>query len=212
MPDFDRSPDGLAFSQAVQEMQRRFGSRKFYESAEWPIDIPRDLEQFISRQRSLFIATASAAGQPYIQHRGGAPGFLKVLDSRRLAMPDLRGNGQYITAGNLSENSAIVLFLIDYATRTRIKIWGKAQRIEGNADLISRVCALGAPATAAVLSIDVEAWDANCPQHIPFRMEMEEVEQQLAARDRRIAELERELTDYRERFPVWDGCGDDLWD
>lgn len=212
MPDFDRSPDGLAFSQAVQEMQRRFGSRKFYEMAEWPIDISRDLEQFISRQRSLFIATASAAGQPYIQHRGGAPGFLKVLNSRMLAMPDMRGNGQYITAGNLSENSAIVLFLIDYATRTRIKIWGKARRIEGNSDLISRVCALGAPESAAVLSIHVEAWDANCPQHIPLRMEMEEVEQQLAERDRRIAELERELADYRERFPVWDGCGDDLWD
>ena len=189
MPDFDRSPDGLAFSPSVQAMQQRLGSRRLHQDAEWPIDISRELETLIARQRSIFIATASAAGQPYIQHRGGSPGFLKVLGSRSLAMPDLRGNGQYVTAGNLDENPRMVIFLIDYTTRSRVKIWGRARRVEGDADLSASAGAPGLP----VLLIEVEAWDANCPRNIPVRMEQDEVERLLQARDRRIAELEEEL-------------------
>lgn len=125
MTDFDRSPDGLAFSAAVQAVQERLGSRRLYEGAEWPIDISRQLEAFIAAQRSVFLATASADGRPYIQHRGGPPGFLRVLDSRTIGMADLGGNRQYITLGNLSENDRVQLFLIDYTNRQRVKIWGK---------------------------------------------------------------------------------------
>ncbi|WP_066705736.1 pyridoxamine 5'-phosphate oxidase family protein [Celeribacter ethanolicus] len=213
MSDFDRSPDGLAFSLAVQAAQDRLGSRPQYARAQWPIDISPDLEAFISAQRSVFLATASAEGQPYVQHRGGPPGFLKVLDSRSIGMADLRGNGQYISLGNLSENDRVELFLIDYAHRRRVKIWGRARMVEDDPDLVARLMpdAMRGRAERAFL-IEVEAWDVNCPQHIPQRFEAEDVAAALAEKDRRIDELEREIEGLRSRFPNWEGCGDALWE
>lgn len=200
MPDFDRSPDGLAFSAAVRAAQDRLGSRRMYKNAEWPIDISRDLETFIAVQRSVFLATASVAGQPYVQHRGGPPGFLKVIDSRTLGMADLTGNRQYITLGNLAENDRVHLFLIDYERAQRVKIWGRARVIEGDAAILDQVNPheTGPQAARAVL-IDVEAWDVNCAQHIPQRFEADDVAAQLAGRDARIANLEAEVALLRQQ-------------
>ncbi|WP_370313700.1 pyridoxamine 5'-phosphate oxidase family protein [Sagittula sp.] len=198
MGDFDRSPDGLVFTPAVQEIQRRLGSRGMFETAEWPIDISADLESFIARQRSVFLASASADGQPYVQHRGGAPGFLRVLDSRTLGMADLRGNRQYVTLGNLSENPRVELFLIDYMHRQRVKIWGKA-RVTDDPATVARLRPEGPRADRALL-IEVEAWDVNCPQHIPQRFEAEDVAASIAKRDARIAELEAEVQALRARL------------
>lgn len=213
MTDFDRSPDGLAFSDAVQAAQQRLGSRHVYRQAQWPIDISRELEAFIAAQRSVFLATASAGGRPYVQHRGGPPGFLKVLDSRTIAMADLEGNRQYISLGNLSENDRVELFLIDYMNRQRVKIWGRARVVEDDAALVDRLAPPALRARAKrVLVITVEAWDVNCPQHIPQRFEAEDVAAKLAERDARIAALETELAVLQQQLSVREICGDDLWD
>lgn len=210
MSDFDRSPDGIAFSDAVRRMQTRLGSRRIYEAAEWPIDITKDLEAFISAQRSAFLATASAGGLPYVQHRGGPPGFLRLLDSRTIGMADFRGNRQYITLGNLSENDRVLLFLIDYAHRQRVKIWGRAKVVENDMTLLAALTPAGGRADRALV-IHVDAWDANCPQHIPMRLEADEVSQRLAQRDARIADLEREVAVLTQQLATRDICGDDLW-
>ena len=213
MFDFDRPLDGLVFSPAVQAVQHRLGSRHLFETAEWPIDISADLEAFISRQRSAFLATASADGQPYVQHRGGPPGFLRVLDSRTIGMADLRGNRQYVSLGNLSENDRVELFLIDYAHRQRVKIWGRARMVEDNPDLVARLMPEGIRGRAdRALLIAVEAWDINCPQHIPQRVEAEEVGVLLAERDERIAELRHEVATLQQQLSVREVCGDDLWE
>jgi uncharacterized protein len=208
--DFDRSPDGLAFSPAVQAVQMARGSRHHYAEALWPIDISRDLETFIVAQRSLFLATASADGQPYIQHRGGPPGFLRVLDSRTLAFADYHGNRQFITTGNLSENDRVELFLIDYMHRKRVKIWGRA-RVSADPALIARLMPEGSRARAEqAIIITIEAWDVNCPQHIPQRFEAEDVARAVAERDAKIAELQAEVVRLEQLLGTRDICGDDL--
>lgn len=160
----------------------------------WATRITPELAGFIQAQRSVFLATANAAGQPYIQHRGGPPGFLRVLDERTLAFTDLVGNRQYITQGNLEENPKAYLFLIDYTHRRRVKIWGNARVVEDDADLIRRLLPEDYPARPEqVVLFEVEAWDRNCPQHIPQRFEAADVEAVLARRDARIAALEAEL-------------------
>lgn len=211
MTDFDRSPDDLAFSASVRAVQTRKGSRRAYEEALWPIDIPADLETFIGQQRSVFLASASADGQPYIQHRGGPPGFLKVLDSRTIAFADYRGNRQFITTGNLAENDRVELFLIDYLHQKRVKIWGRARVVEDDPDLVARLLPKGTRARAdQAVVITVEAWDVNCPQHIPQRFEAEDVARTLVARDARIAELQAEVAQLEHLIGTRDVCGDDL--
>jgi uncharacterized protein len=208
--DFDRSPDGLAFSPAVQAVQQARGSRGHYAGATWPIDISADLESFIAAQRSVFLASASADGQPYIQHRGGPPGFLRVLDSRTIAFSDFRGNRQYITTGNLTENDRVELFLIDYMHQKRVKIWGRA-RMTDDADLIARLMPEGVRARAEqAMVITVEAWDVNCPQHIPQRFEAEDVARSLLDRDARITALQAEVARLEQLLGTRDICGDDL--
>jgi predicted pyridoxine 5'-phosphate oxidase superfamily flavin-nucleotide-binding protein len=193
-----RPASDIAFSDAVKAVQTRLGSRRAYARLEtgdgWETTIGPDLAAFIADQRSFFLATASADGQPYIQHRGGPKGFLRVLDERTLAFADFRGNRQYISLGNLSENDKICLFLVDYAHRQRVKVWGRARAVENDAALVERLKIpgyKGHPERAIV--IDVATWDANCPQHIPVRFDAEDVEAALDERDRRIAELEAEL-------------------
>jgi hypothetical protein len=188
----------VAFTGPVKEAQARLGSRDAYARLEreggFATEIDGDLAGFIGQQRSLFLATASAAGQPYVQHRGGPPGFLRVLDPRTLAFADLKGNRQYISLGNLSENPRVHLFLIDYAHRRRVKIWGEARVVEDDPALVARLAPEGHRGQAErAIVIRVTAWDANCPQHIPQRLEAGDVEAALAARDRRIAELEAEV-------------------
>jgi predicted pyridoxine 5'-phosphate oxidase superfamily flavin-nucleotide-binding protein len=193
-----RPASDVAFSQSVKAVQTRLGSRKSYAHLEtgdgWATTISPDLAGFIGEQTSFFLATASAAGQPYIQHRGGPKGFLRVLDDQTLAFADFRGNRQYVTMGNLAENAKVCLFLIDYVHRQRVKVWGEARVVEADPALVAKLVVPGyegRPERAIV--IDVATWDANCPQHIPVRFEAADVEAALAARDQRIAELEAEL-------------------
>lgn len=188
----------IAFTPMVKSIQQRKGSRDSYAKMEarggWSREISADLATFIGEQRSLFLATANAAGQPYIQHRGGPPGFVKVLDNRRLGFADFKGNRQFITQGNLAENPRAYLFLIDYMNRRRIKIWGTARIIEDDPALTAELMPADSGARPEqALIFEVEAWDANCPQHIPQRFEADDVRQALDDRDARIAVLETEL-------------------
>jgi uncharacterized protein len=202
MAKSQRYSSDVAFTPAVKAAQTRKGSRAAYarmeEGGSWETRITPDLATFIATQRSAFLASANLEGQPYIQHRGGPVGFLHVLDERTLAFADFVGNRQYITLGNLSENPRAQLFLIDYARRRRIKIWGLAKVIEGDAALLTRLLPDRYRAKAdQVIVFSVTAWDSNCPQHIPRRFEAAEVDSLLAERDLRIAALEAELSRVR---------------
>lgn len=182
-----------AFSPSVKRVQSRKGSREAYAERDWSSVITPELAAFIGAQTSVFFATASADGQPYIQHRGGPAGFLRVLDERTLAFADYRGNRQYITLGNLAENPKAYLFLIDYAHRRRIKLWGEARVVEDDADLLGALMPRdyrARPEQAILFRVD--AWDANCPQHIPQRFEAADVATALQTLEARIAELEAE--------------------
>lgn len=166
----------IAFTPAVKAIQERKGSRDAYaqmeEGGSWETRITPELREFIEAQNSVFLATANREGQPYIQHRGGPPGFLRVLDDQTLAFVDYVGNRQYISLGNLSENPKAHLFLIDYATRRRVKIWGEARVIEGDAELTRQLMPEHYKARPSqVIVFEIKAWDANCPQHIPRRYE-----------------------------------------
>jgi predicted pyridoxine 5'-phosphate oxidase superfamily flavin-nucleotide-binding protein len=191
-------PSDVAFTPTVKAIQSRKGSRRGYAGMEqrssWETLITPDLVEFIGRQISIFVGTASRDGQPYIQHRGGPPGFLKVLDASTIGFADFTGNRQYITEGNLSDNPKAILFLIDYGARQRVKIWGEARIVEDDPDLIAKLMPEGyrARPEQAIL-FTVIAWDANCPQHIPLRFEAPEVAAMLAERDERIATLEKEV-------------------
>jgi predicted pyridoxine 5'-phosphate oxidase superfamily flavin-nucleotide-binding protein len=194
----------VAFTDRVKAVQARLGSRSAYARMEreggFETEITGDLAAFVAGQRSFFLATASAAGQPYVQHRGGPPGFLHVLDARTLAFADFAGNRQYVSLGNLAENPRVHLFLIDYAHQRRVKIWGEAKVVEGDPALLARLTPAGYRARPErAMVIRVAAWDANCPQHIPQRLEAEDVNEALAERDRRIAVLESELKALRAR-------------
>lgn len=192
----------VAFTPAVKAIQARRGSRHGYARMEqaggWQVAISDELEDFIAAQTSVFLATVNAEGQPYIQHRGGPAGFLKVLDAHTIAFVDFAGNKQYISSGNLSENPKAHLFLMDYAQRQRIKIWGEARVVEGDDALMARLMPEGyAARPEQVILFTVTAWDANCPQHIPVRYEAADVAAALNARDARIQALEQELQTLR---------------
>jgi len=188
----------------VKAAQARKGSRAAYAEMEsagsWETRLTSELIAFIAAQRSVFLATASAIGQPTIQHRGGPPGFLRVIDDRTIGFADFAGNRQYITLGNLSENPKACLLLIDYAQRRRVKIWGEARVVENDAALMARLTPAGyrARPEQAIL-FTVAAWDVNCPQHIPPKIDAAEVAATVAARDKRIADLEAELAALRRR-------------
>ena len=196
-------PSDVAFTPTVKAIQSRKGSRPGYASMEergsWETRITPDLAEFIGRQASVFLGTASAGGQPYIQHRGGPPGFLKVLDDKTLGFADFAGNRQYITLGNLSENPKAFIFLIDYRNRQRIKFWGEARVVEDDAELTKKLKPEGYRARVEqVILFTVSAWDSNCPQHIPQRLEAAEVNAMLAERDKRIEDLTKELDRLRK--------------
>jgi len=193
----------VAFTEVVKAIQARKGSRAAYARMErngsWEQSITAELKAEIEAQTSVFLATANAHGQPYIQHRGGPARFLQVLDDRTIGFADFVGNRQYITQGNLEENPNAHLFLIDYAKRRRIKIWGTARVVEGDEALVRRLMPVDYRARPEqVLLFTVTAWDVNCPQHIPQRFEAADVAAALELRDRRIAALEAEVQRLRE--------------
>lgn len=189
----------VAFTDTVKAIQQRKGSRSAYARMEdgggWERSIDAELKAQIEAQTSVFLATANAQGQPYIQHRGGPAGFLRVLDEHTIGFVDFAGNRQYITQGNLEENPKAQLFLIDYTQRRRIKLWGTARIVEGDDTLIRRLMPAGYRARPEqVLLFTVTAWDVNCPQHIPQRFEAAQVQQAIDERDARIAALEAEVS------------------
>lgn len=188
----------VAFTPTVKAIQARKGSRQSYARVEerggWQAVITPDLAAFIGVQTSVFLSTANAEGQPYIQHRGGPAGFLKVLDEKTIGFADFSGNRQFITQGNLADNPRAFLFLIDYMMRQRIKIWGRARVVENDAELTARLMPRDYKARPEqAILFTVSAWDANCPQHIPQRFEAADVAAALGERDRRIQQLEQEI-------------------
>lgn len=192
------APSEVAFTAAVKARQTRHGSRAGYASFEarrgWEAKVTPVLAEFIAAQTSFYIATANAEGQPYIQHRGGAPGFLHILDEQTLAFADYAGNQQYITAGNLDENPKAQLFLMDYARAQRIKIWGEAFVIDDDAASRHTLSERAALARGErVIVFKIKAWDANCPKYIPKLLPIDEVMPEIEARDRKIAALEARL-------------------
>lgn len=188
----------VAFTPTVKAVQSRKGSREGYGRMEqrgsWQSRITPELAAFVAAQTSVFLATANAEGQPYIQHRGGPPGFLRVLDDRTIGFADFAGNRQYITQGNLADNPKAHLFLIDYASRRRVKIWGEARAVEDDAALTASLMPADYKARPEqAILFTVAAWDTNCPQHIPQRFEAADVAAALGERDRRIAALQAEV-------------------
>jgi uncharacterized protein len=188
----------VAFTPSVKAVQARKGSRERYgrmeQDGSWATRITPDLARFIEAQTSVFLATANAEGQPYVQHRGGPAGFLRVIDESTLGFVDYAGNRQYITQGNLTDNPKALLFLIDYAHRQRVKIWGTARVLERDNALVAQLMPEGYRARAEqVILFTVSAWNANCAQHIPQRFEAADVAAALAERDKRIEVLEAEL-------------------
>jgi uncharacterized protein len=195
-------PSDVAFTEVVKAQQTRMGSRRAYahmeEGSGWQTRITPELEEFVAARDSFYLATTNAAGQPYIQHRGGPRGFLRVLDEQTLGFADYAGNKQYITLGNIQENPRAHVFLMDYAHRRRIKIWGELTAVEGDADLNARLKPEGYKARVErVLLIKVAAWDVNCPQHIPVKIDASDVAAAIDKRDARIAELEAEVRKLR---------------
>jgi predicted pyridoxine 5'-phosphate oxidase superfamily flavin-nucleotide-binding protein len=188
----------IAFTDAVKAEQTRMGSRRAYAHMErevgWQTRITDVLRDFLAARDSMYLATANAAGQPYIQHRGGPPGFLRVLDDETFGFADFAGNKQYITLGNLHENAKTHVFLMDYAHRRRIKVWGTLSAVEGDDALNARFKPEGYKARVErVMLIKVAAWDVNCPQHIPMKIDAADVAAAIEKRDARIAELEAEV-------------------
>lgn len=197
----------IVFTPTVKALQEREGSRRAYarqeEAGAWANAITPELAAFIARQTSLFLGTANAERQPYIQHRGGPADFLRVLDAHRLAFADYAGNRQYITLGNLAENPKATLFMIDYAYRRRVKIWGRAHAVEDDPAFLAGLMPEGYRARPErALVFEVETFDFNCPQHIPQRFEAADVAEALAERDERIAALERELAAAKARLDL----------
>jgi hypothetical protein len=184
------------FTAAAQQAQAERGSAERYAQrlAEgFPDKVTPELARFIAEQDMAFLGTADAGGAPYIQHRGGPKGFIKVLDERTLGFADYRGNRQYITLANLSENDRAFLFLLDPARRQRIKLWGRARVVEHDAALIERLFDAGYKARPErAILFTIEAWDVNCSQHIAARFTEAELEEAFAAVREKVAALEAE--------------------
>lgn len=188
-------PSDVVFTPAVKKIQQQQGSRKSYASMEerggWQTQIDTGLQQFLAKIDSFYMGTANNGGQPYIQHRGGPKGFLKVLDEKRLAFADFRGNRQYISVGNLSENNKATLFLMDYPNRTRIKIWGTAVVVDDDEELLESLSDTGYRAKVErAIVFTVTAWDVNCPQHIQPRYTQEAIATVTEPLKKKISELE----------------------
>jgi uncharacterized protein len=198
MSDTHTYSSDVAFTPAVKAIQARKGSRDAYAHVEqkggWRTEIDDNLAAFLAETNSFYMATATADGQPYIQHRGGPKGFVKILDKSTIAFADYSGNRQYITQGNLTENPKAHIFVMDYAHRRRVKIWGEARVVGDDPALLKSLMPAGYKARPEqVILFKIAAWDTNCPQHIPQKFDAADVAAALASRDARIAELEAEV-------------------
>jgi uncharacterized protein len=203
MSDIHTYSSDVAFTPAVKAIQTRKGSREAYAHVEerggWRTEIDDKLAGFLANANSFYFATATADGQPYIQHRGGPKGFIKILDKSTIAFADYAGNQQYLTQGNLSENPKAYIFIMDYAHRRRVKLWGEAKVIDDDPALTDALMPKGYRARPEqVIVFKIAAWDTNCPQHIPQKFDAADVAQALAVRDARITELEAELAELKK--------------
>jgi predicted pyridoxine 5'-phosphate oxidase superfamily flavin-nucleotide-binding protein len=195
-------PEDVLFSAAVKAEQERLGSRASFQDREWATEVTDNLRQFLDAIDTFFFATASADGRPYVQHRGGPPGFLKVLGSHTLAFADFAGNRQYITLGHLKENNRAHIFIPHFATQQRLKLWGRARVIEGDLELMERLVDptyKAKPARAIVFTL--EAWDVNCRQHITARYSEAEMAPAVNKLIARIKELEDEIARLKAGTP-----------
>ncbi len=193
-------PSDIAFTPAVKSIQKAKGSRASYARVEqgrgWQTRVTPDLAGFLSGLDMFYLGTANAEGQPYIQYRGGNPGFLKVLDQQTLAFADFGGNRQYITLGNLSENPKAFIFLMDYANSQRVKLWGTAGVVEDDTELLSQLRDPDYPGKVErAIVFTIEAWDVNCPQHIHKRYAQRQIQPVIDQLQDRIVELESRLAE-----------------
>jgi predicted pyridoxine 5'-phosphate oxidase superfamily flavin-nucleotide-binding protein len=198
-----QTPSDIAFTPAVKEIQNRKGSRQNYARMErgrgWQTTVTTDLAEFIAELDMFYLGTANAAGQPYIQYRGGPRGFLKVIDEQTLGFADFGGNQQYITLGNLSENAKAFVFLMDYANSQRVKLWGTARVVENDPDLLERLRDPNYPGRVErAILFNIEALDFNCPQHIHKRYSEQQIAPVIEKLQERIRELETELATIRK--------------
>ncbi|MEM8866377.1 MAG: pyridoxamine 5'-phosphate oxidase family protein [Planctomycetota bacterium] len=191
-------PSDVAFTPAVKAIQQEKGSRATYERMErgggWQTEVTPDLAKFLAMLDMFYLGTATAEGQPYIQYRGGTPGFLKPIGPKTLAFADFGGNRQYVSIGNLSENPRAILFLMDYENRRRVKVWGHARVVDDDQELIAQLADPAYPAAPErAFVFDIEAWDINCPQHIHRRYPAAAVNAKIQALEAEIAELKQRL-------------------
>src|ERR1700743_3624583 len=205
MSDTHSYSSDVAFTPTVKAIQARKGSREAYAHVEanggWRTEIDERLAGALAEDNSFYLATATAGGQPYIQHRGGPKGFVKVLDKSTIAFADYAGNQQYLTQGNLSDNPKAHIFILDYAHRRRVKIWGEARVVEDDPALTQSLMPKGYRARPEqVIVFKIAAWNTNCPQHITQKFDaadvaaaMGETSAKIEAKDKRIAELEGEV-------------------
>ena len=188
----------IAFTDSVKSAQQQRGSREVYAKVEqrggWKSEVTAELREFIAQRDSFYLGTATADGQPYIQHRGGPAGFLRVLNNNTLAFADFVGNAQYISVGNLDENDKAFIFLMDYANRRRIKVWGTAEYVEDDPELLESLAddEYGGRVERAIV-FHIHAWDINCPQHIQPRYTEEDLAPMVEDYQQRIRELEAEV-------------------
>jgi predicted pyridoxine 5'-phosphate oxidase superfamily flavin-nucleotide-binding protein len=195
-------PSDVAFSASVKAVQEAKGSREGYAKMErgrgWRTAVTQELAEFLAGLDMFYLGTASAAGQPYIQYRGGPQGFLKPIDGHTLGFADFGGNRQYITHGNLVENPKAFIFLMDYANSRRVKLWGSARAVEDDPALLERLRDAEYPGNAErVILFFIEAWDINCHQHIHKRFSERQVLPVIEKLEARVRELEAELASAR---------------
>ncbi|HCS51708.1 pyridoxamine 5'-phosphate oxidase family protein [uncultured Rubinisphaera sp.] len=200
-------PSDVAFTTAVKAIQSKKGSRQSYAKVEqhgWKTTVTPDLELFLSELDMFYLGTSNSEGQPYIQYRGGSPGFLKVIDEKTLGFADFGGNQQYISLGNLSENPKAFIFLMDYVHSRRIKLWGNARVVEGNDSLEEKLRDPDYPGKVErIILFEIEAWDINCPQHIHKRFSQSAVAPVIEQLQKRVQELEAELAAAKRANPTF---------
>lgn len=194
----------IAFTPSVKAIQTAKGSRYNYERMElgggWETAVTPDLESFLADLDMFYLGTANAEGQPYIQYRGGSPGFLKVVDKKTLGFADFGGNRQYITLGNVSENPKAFIFLMDYARSRRVKLWGTLRIVEEDAELLEQLRDRSYPGKVErAILFQIEAWDVNCPQHIHKRFTQKQIAPVIEQLQARIADLEAKLAESKPK-------------
>ena len=195
-------PSDIAFTPSVKAIQTAKGSRFNYERMElgggWETAVTPELELFFADLDMFYLGTANAEGQPYIQYRGGSPGFLKVVDKKTLGFADFGGNRQYITLGNITENPRALIFLMDYARSRRIKLWGTIRIVEDDPELLEQLRDRSYPGKVErAILFQIDAWDVNCPQHIHKRFTQKQIAPVIEQLQAKIAELEARIVEYK---------------